>query len=179
VDSLNPELHDISLAAALRRMPLESPAQSAWPLLAARVAPDRRRPRWPMAIAAGLLALLLLPRDLPTTKAPATLTPAANAAAGSVEMAALMSESSRLERLVAVANDDGATSAAAAAFSLELEDRLQTLDSALEANPDPAQQLALWKQRVQLLRGVAAMEASRHYLAAEGRSFDVALVAAY
>jgi hypothetical protein len=32
---------------------------------------------------------------------------------------------------------------------------------------------------VQLLRGVAAVETSRHYLAAQGGNFDVALVAAY
>jgi hypothetical protein len=32
---------------------------------------------------------------------------------------------------------------------------------------------------VQLLRNVAALEASRHYLASEGRNLDVALVAAY
>lgn len=179
MDSPGSDLHDIPLAVALQRMPLESPEKSAWPSLAARVAPRKQRARWPLAIAASLLALLLLPRDLTIVNAPGTPAPAINAAADSVELAALMSESSRLERLVAMANDDGATSATAAAFSLELEDRLQTLDSALEAGPDSAQQLALWQQRVQLLRGVAAMEASRHYLAAEGRSFDVALVAAY
>ena len=98
---------------------------------------------------------------------------------GNVELAALMSESARLERVVAAASDDGASSATAAAWSLELEDRLQTLDGELEGNRDPTRQLALWQQRVQLLRDVAEVETSRHYLASQGRSFDVALVSAY
>ena len=43
----------------------------------------------------------------------------------------------------------------------------------------PRRQLSLWQQRVQLMRNVAAVETSRHYLAAQGDSFDVALVSAY
>jgi hypothetical protein len=96
-----------------------------------------------------------------------------------VELAALMSESARLERLVAATSDDGASSASTAALSVELEDRLRALDSQLEASRDPAAQLSLWQRRVRLLRNVAAVETSRHYLASEGRNLDVALVAAY
>ena len=95
------------------------------------------------------------------------------------ELAALMSQSARLERLLALANDDGASTASTAAVSLEYEDRLHQLDAELEASRDPDAQLPLWRQRLQLLRQVAALEASRHYLASEGRSLDVALVAAY
>ena len=96
-----------------------------------------------------------------------------------VDLAALMSESARLERLWAAASDNGASSATAAALSVELEDSLHMLDIQLEANREPAQQLTLWQRRVQLLRSVAAVETSRRYLAAEGRSLDVALVSAY
>jgi hypothetical protein len=169
----------IPLGAALAGLPLESPERSAWPMLAARLSPPTRRvPRWPFAIAAGLLALALLPRGLP----PATQQPESTtsvAVSQNVELAALMSESARLERLINAANDDGASSATATALSLELEARLHALDGELEANRDQGRQLALWQQRVQLLREVAAVETSRHYLAAEGRNLDVALVAAY
>jgi len=168
----------ISLGAALAGLPLESPERSAWPMLAARLAPPRRRPRWPIALAAGLLALFLLPRGLPpTTQPPASTTGVV--VSQSVELAALMSESARLERVIAAANDDGASSATATALSLEMEARLHVLDGELEANRDQRKQLALWQQRVQLLRDVAAVETSRHYLASEGRNLDVALVAAY
>lgn len=167
----------LSLGQAFGNMPLEAPARSAWPALARRLEPDRRWLRWPLALAASLLALMMLPHGLPT---PATgSNPTAAAAAESVELAGLMSESSRLERLIDVASDDGASSATAAAFSLELGDRLHALDTEIEANRDPGRQLELWQQRLQLLRSVAALEASRHYLAAEGRNFDVALVSAY
>lgn len=172
----------IPLGAALAALPLESPERSAWPLLAARLsAPPRRRPNWPrlaFALAAGLLALALLPRTLPpSAQQPASTTNVV--VSQSVELGALMSESARLERLITAANDDGASSATAMALSLELEARLHVLDHELEANRDQGRQLALWQQRVQLLRDVAAVETSRHYLAAEGRNLDVALVAAY
>ena len=174
----------ISLGQALAAMPLETPDRSAWPLLAGRIRPRRRLPRWPVAIAAGLLALALLPgrwlaepADPPTGSAAPT--PATLASARRGELAALMSESARLERLVASASDDGASSGTAAAMSLAFEDDLRALDAELVANPDPARQLLLWQQRVQLMRNVAAIETSRHYLAAQGDSFDVALVSAY
>ena len=169
----------IALGPALRRLPLESPQRSAWPLLAGRVQPRTRRPLWALAFAASVLALLLLPRGLPTSSPEQTVVTADAATTQRVNLAALKSESARLERLVAVARDDGASSATAAAWSLELEDRLHALDSELEANRDSGRQLPLWRQRVQLLRSVAAVESSRRYLAAEGRDFDVALVSAY
>jgi hypothetical protein len=125
------------------------------------------------------MALLLLPRDLTTPASTPTAATTGAMADQRVELADLMSESSRLERLIAVASDDGASSATAAAFSLELGDRLHSLDSELETTRDPDRQLELWRQRLQLLRSVAAVETSRHYLAAEGRNFDVALVSAY
>jgi hypothetical protein len=177
-------LPPIPLGQALAAMPLESPERSAWPLLATRLRPRKRFPRWTAAIAAGLLALALLPSGwlADPGHAPATIdssTPATNASAQRLELAALMSESARLERLVATASDEGASSGTAVAMSLELEDELRAIDADLEANRDPARQLSLWQQRVRLMRDVAAVETSRHYLAAQGRNFDVALVSAY
>ncbi len=91
-----------------------------------------------------------------------------------------MDESARLERLLGAARDDGASSATAAAMSLTLEDRLSALDAQLQSPAiDPNRQLALWQQRIVLLREAASLETSRHYLAASGQNLDVALVAAY
>jgi hypothetical protein len=192
----------IPLGLALAQLPQEAPERSAWPALAARLAArgatattattapsaTRRLPRWPLALAASVaIGLLALPRWLDTSAdAPAPAVSGTAAVAGTAattvasdaQLVALMTESSRLERLIAAA-DDGTSSATAAALSLELEDRLATLDGALQSNPDASRQLALWQQRVQVLRDVAAVETSRRYLASEGRNFDVALVAAY
>lgn len=170
---------DITLGAALAGLPLENPERSAWPLLAERLTAKKHRTRWPIALAAGLLALMLLPIGTPPSTTRQTVSSSGVVVSQSIELASLMSESARLERLIAVANDNGASSATAAALSLEYEDRLHALDVQLEANRDQGKQLALWLQRVQLLRDAAAVETSRHYLAAEGRNLDVALVAAY
>lgn len=171
----------VPLGLALAQLPSESPPRDAWPLLAARLQARRRLPRWPLALAASLLlGLLMLPRlpSAPGTPAAAVDAPAAATTQDS-ELAALMAESARLERLVFAADDGGASSASAAALSIAYEDQLHALDAELAGNRDPARQLPLWQQRVELLRGVAAVETSRHYLAAQGQSFDVALVAAY
>jgi hypothetical protein len=173
----------VPLGLALAQLPLEAPERDAWPLLAARMRSKKQRaPRWPFALAASLLlGLLLLPKmaNSPTTPATTAATPANDAAAAQqAQLAALMSESERLVRLVYAA-DEGASSATAAAISAAYEDQLHALDAELAANRDPAQALPLWQQRVELLRGVAAVETSRHYLASQGGSFDVALVAAY
>ena len=170
------------LGLALAQLPLDAPDRDAWPMLAARLQASKRAPRWPLALAASLLlGLLFLPKmaSSPTTPATTAATQAAPAAAAQqAQLAALMSESERLERLVYAA-DEGASSATAAAISAAYEDQLHSLDAELAANRDPARALPLWQQRVELLRGVAAVETSRHYLASQGGNFDVALVAAY
>ena len=172
----------IPLGLALAQLPLEAPERDAWPLLAAKLNPRRRAPRWPMALAASLLlGLLVLPNLSHTPATPASSAQAradAALAADEAELAALMSESERLERLLYAA-DEGASSASAAAISAAYEDQLHALDAELAANRDPARALPLWQQRVELLRGVAAVETSRQYLASQGGNFDVALVAAY
>lgn len=193
----------IPLGLALAQLPMEAPVRDAWPLLSRRLAARQRASRWPasrwsMAIAASLLAgLLAIPFDAsgpgasaPGTASPgtappgtapsatATSAPDADAAARKAQLAALMSESQRLERLV-TAVDQGTSSATAAAMRLEYDDGLHAIDSALQATRDPARQLDLWQQRVQMLRETAAVETSRRYLASEGRVFDVALVTAY
>ena len=170
------------LGLALAQLPLEAPDRDAWPMLAARLQAKKRAPRWPMALAASLLlGLLMLPNmsGVPTTpESTAAAQAEAAAAEREAQLAALMSESERLERLVYAAGE-GASSASAAALSAAYEDQLHALDAELAANRDPARALPLWQQRVELLRGVAAVETSRHYLASQGGSFDVALVAAY
>ena len=172
----------ITLGAALAALPMPAPERSAWPLLAARLQRRRAPRRWPLALAAGLLALAVLPRGWIGMDAQAptqTASAGATATAQRQELAALMAESARLQRLVDAAGDEGASSGTAVAVRLSLEDSLRGVDAQLASATDIARQLPLWQQRVDLMRDVAAIEASRHYLASQGDSLDVALVAAY
>jgi hypothetical protein len=173
----------LPLGVALAQLPLEAPDRDAWPMLAARLQAKQRAPRWPLALAASLLlGLLFLPKMATSPTTPVTTVasqPADAAAVRQAQLSALMSESERLERLLYATENAGASSATAAAISAAYEDQLHALDAQLAANRDPARTLPLWQQRVELLRGVAAVETSRRYLASQGGSFDVALVAAY
>jgi hypothetical protein len=171
----------VPLGLALAQMPLEAPERDAWPQLAARLSARRQRAsRWPLALAASLvLGLLMLPRVSEAPHPAALAATDAGVGAQQSQLASLMTESARLERLVAAADDGGASSASAAALSLAYEDQLHALDARLAATDDPKQALPLWQQRVELLRGVAAVETSRRYVAAQGGNFDLALVAAY
>jgi hypothetical protein len=181
----------IALADALRSLPLETPERSAWPALAARLAEPRQRARrasrWPYALAAvALLVLALLPRggmptgDIGTTPQAVASNSASAATPATTQLATLMNQSAQLERLLAAASDDGASSGSTTALGLQMEDSLQRLDASLGSDRlSDKQQLSLWQQRVNLLRQIASLETSRHYYAAEGRNLDVALVSAY
>jgi len=178
----------IAIADALNALPMEMPERSAWPALAARL--DQRRKqarrmvRWPFAAAAAaLLALALMPRGGTLTgddaAGPHNVATSATAT-NTARLAALMTESAQLERLLAAANDDGASSGSTAALGLQMEDSLQHVDASLNSGAlTDKQQFSLWQQRVNLLRQIASLETSRHYYAAEGRNLDVALVSAY
>lgn len=182
-DERFPHEHGIPVGEALRALPLEAPAQSAWPALAARLPAKRRGlPRWPMAIAASLalgLAFALMPHNpAPTTVADAGATKA-HAVPTDERLLSLMAESAQLESLVNAASDDVASDATTAAIGLALQDQLQEIDGQLQSGPAADRQLDLWQQRVALLRDVASLESSRHYLAAEGRGMELAMVSTY
>jgi hypothetical protein len=168
----------IDVGTALRALPLEAPDTSAWPALARRIAPPRPRTRRAFAlalVASVLLAALLVRVDRGTTSPSLP-----DVVAHADDVPALMDESARLERLLAATRDDVAANASAMVLSLQLEDRLQSLDAAL-AQPDvtDARRLALWRERVDLLHAAAGLESSRRYYAAQGRALEPTLVATY
>ncbi len=178
--------HELSVAEALARLPLETPDRSAWPLLERRIiaaAPAHPRPRWPFAIAAAavLAVAALMPRLMtppPTAPAPAPLATTAPATAD--ELDALMRESAQLENFISAVSADEMASASAAALGLEYEDRLRRLDVALSAPTlDLPTRTQLWQQRVSLLREYAGVQGTSQWLAADGGTLDGALVATF
>lgn len=183
-DELFKHRRDIPAGEALRALPMEAPMQSAWPALAARLPAKRRGlPRWPLALAASLLLGLVfafMPHNpAPPTTVAATSAQPGKAGAADERLLSLMAESAQLESLVSAASDDVSSSATTAAVSLALQDQLQDIDGQLQAGPAAERQLDLWQQRVALLRDVASLESSRHYLAAEGRGLELAMVSTY
>lgn len=163
----------IPLEQALRALPLEAPAQSLWPALQAHRPKRPVRPIWPLAAAASaaLLAVLLQFRGAPGGGAPAN--PASGAAPS--EITRLMDRSAQLENIFYAAQDDARSSATVIASNLGIEEQLAAIDTQLAGQPDTADALVLWRQRVALLdQGVALNNANAAYRA-EGGGFDLAL----
>lgn len=91
----------------------------------------------------------------------------------------LQAESARLEALIAMTRDDRSGSAAATVMTAELDQRIGLIDAGLTQSPATLtmeQREALWRERVQTLRTLAGVETTQLWLAAQGESFDGALV---
>ncbi len=142
------------------------------------------------------------PKKPPATPAPTTLAPAASIAASDEPASAgtaaavatvdaskstsspsdallqLQAESARLEALIAMTRDERVGSAAATVMTAELDQRVGLIDAGLtqSATLTTEQHEALWRERVQTLRELAGVETTQLWLAAQGESYDGALV---
>jgi len=185
---------ELSLAEALRALPLAAPPRDVWQTLAAELAPQRRpsvRRRFalPAALAAGVLALvvavLLAQRQQPAVPV-ATVTPpaASNVANGAnaekdtsgkatsgqvadpaLRLAALEARSQELERWLRETRDAAAPLPGQdLAASAEIEDLIGLVDMQLGGSSGN-QALPLWQHRVDLLEDLTALRYSNYRLA--------------
>lgn len=203
-DSRRRDAAPLAIGAALRALPQERPAASAWPALAAqleRAGPaSAARPRgsrqrhWLLLAAAALLVALALPRLLSTPASVPDPSPAlarmdapdagvrasgAGAARDSASAAvqALMHESAQLEALLAAAGDDQVATGAALLLRERMHQRVQMVDALLAgAALEPSARVPLWQERIVLLRGLAGLAGAEQQLAAHGSAADSALV---
>ncbi|TQD45595.1 hypothetical protein FKV25_07960 [Lysobacter aestuarii] len=89
----------------------------------------------------------------------------------------LYEESARLEAVVALARDDGMSSATAAAMTTAIDARIGGIDASLsEPGLLPDARLQLWQARVDALRDLAGLETTQRLMAAQGRDYDATLV---
>jgi hypothetical protein len=167
--------HDRALAAALRALPDAAPQPDLWPGLARELA-ARRTPRaWrtlvPLALAAGLLLAVLLPRALVRESAPpeVAVVPAPTAPAVSVpddELDALRVRSQTLERWIAAVAARAPQSSRDLMAAVEVEDLIGLVDLQLSGAHAPSDALPLWRQRVALLEDLATIRGSAFAIAA-------------
>lgn len=177
---------------AFASLPLEDAPANGWARVTATLAVQRpvrrRRHPWLLAAAVALLALVAFWRLQPTldaTKGPDTpqlarATPAmgdTHTETDAITLDQLYAESGRLEALLQMARDPRVASGAAASVSMDLDARVAAIDTALmQPGLTPAQQTALWRERVQALRVLTGFESTRRWLAAHGERYDGALV---
>ena len=114
------------------------------------------------------------PRPWPRARIPA------HGDAGASMQAALepyYAESARLEGVIAAARDPRVGSGPAASLAGALDAELAGIDARLaQTGLDAGQRLALWRERVEVLRASAEFESQLRLLAAEGDVLDGALV---
>ena len=180
-DARLPE-RELTVAEAFGHLPLDTPDRSAWPALAAHLAHlQRKRPRWPFALAAAaVLALAALMPGWLAQRAPTVDAPFVTAVESTDPLDALMAESAQLEHFISAASNDAMESASSTMLSLAFEERVQRVDAALsEPSLDDASRQLLWQQRVSLLREYAGVQGTRQWLAAQGATLDGALVSTY
>lgn len=171
-DFTETNMQGIGIGPALRNLPMETPLQSAWPMLAKQIPEKTGRRYFPLAIAAALALLALIPASL---RSP----PVAESAADT-KLQALMQQSSQLENIAVAIRNSTAGSASAEAISLALEERIHEIDGELASGlPNPSQQLGLWQQRVTLLEEATGLYSSQRYRQAEGRPYDIEMVESF
>ncbi len=162
-----PAPYGVPIGEALRALPLESPPRSAW----AQVAPRPvRLARWPYALAtaAALALALLLPVPQATHEEP------------NIDLTAVMTESARLERLLAAANEDPMQPADVLVLGMAFEDELAGIDSQLSAaRPGSRDATLLWQKRLDVLQRYAELQSSRRLLASAGQPYETTLVSLY
>lgn len=164
---------------AFAALPLERPETDGWARVRAGLE-ARRRARWPgwLAMAAALVLAVALPWQWQRDHAAAAPdAPAPQPVAGTDALEELYAQSAQLEALLAMARDDRMSSATAAALAGDLDEELGRIDAALmQPGLRRADQVALWRQRVDALRTVVGFEGTRRLLAAQGERFEGALV---
>ena len=152
-------------AAALRALPECRPDRDLWPDLA-RALQTRRRSRRlhmlvPLALAAGLAAFMLWPRQTVQPSLPTTpLSTAGKQATHSAELAALQQRSQSMERWISALSHSAAQDSRNLMAAVEVEDLIGLIDIQLGAARDANDVLPLWRKRVRLLEDLATIRAS-------------------
>nr|WP_298131068.1 hypothetical protein [uncultured Pseudoxanthomonas sp.] len=111
-------------------------------------------------------------------RAPAASGPSTQAGhdAAPARLDALYTESARLEAVLAHLPDSGTGNVAALAVSADLQDQVAHIDLALSQPALPElTRTALWEQRVDTLRQLTGVEATRHWQVALNDSADAAI----
>ena len=163
----------IDLPNALRQLPLEAPATSAWPGLQQRLPQKRSWPKPALALVASTaLAVLLWQTLIHTSPQTAAGT---EQSAQQTDIQSLMDHSARLETAFYAQQDDAISSASVIAANLGIEDQLAVIDAGLSQQPTPEEARTLWQQRISLLDQGLQLNRTNADFNAVGRNFDLAL----
>lgn len=163
----------IDLPNALRQLPLEAPAESAWPGLQQHLPRKSLWPKPALALAASTVLALLLWQSGTQTETP---TPAATElSADTGDMQVLMDRSAQLEKAFYAQQDDAISSASVIAANIGIEEQLAAIDAGLSQQPAPQEARALWQQRISLLDQGLQLNRTNADFNAAGRNFDLAL----
>lgn len=163
----------IDLQNALRQLPLEAPAKSAWPALQAHLPQKRSWPKPALALVASTaLAVVLWQGFVYTAPTPSD---GAGQVTQQTDIQSLIDHSARLETAFYAQQDDAISSASVIAANLGIEEQLAAIDADLSQQLSPEQAHVLWQQRINLLDQGLQLNRTNADFNAVGRNFDLAL----
>ena len=160
----------IELSQAIRQLPLEAPAHSAWSAIQNHKS-KTVWPKWMMATAASTaLAFVLFFQTQTSQQNTSMIT---NNEPTKIEQ--LINQSTHMENTFYAQQDDSISSASVIAANLSIEDQLIAIDQQLAQQASPAEALSLWQSRIDVLNAGIRLNKTNADFNSQGRNYDLAL----
>lgn len=161
----------IELSQALRQLPLEAPAHSAWLSIQKQSPKKTSWPTWLMATAASTALAFAVYFQSPFSVQNNPVLSSQN----SNLLDQLINQSAKLENSFYAQQDDAISSATVIAANLSIEEQLTAIDLQLAQQSNQAQALSLWQTRIDLLSNGIRLNKTNADFNLQGQNYDLAL----
>lgn len=161
----------IELSQALRQLPLEAPAHSAWLSIQKQSPKKSSWPTWLMATAAStaLAFVVFFQSPFSAQNSPVIVSQSSN------QLDQLINQSAQMENSFYAQQDDSISSATVIAANLSIEEQLTAIDLQLAQQSNQSQALSLWQTRIDLLGNGLRLNKTNADFNSQGKNYDLAL----
>lgn len=161
----------IELSQALRQLPLEAPAHSAWLSIQNQMPKKSSWPTLLMATAASTALAFVVYFQSPFSAQNCPVL----ASQSSTQLDQLINQSAKLENSFYAQQDDSISSATVIAANLSIEEKLTAIDLQLAQQSNQTQALSLWQTRIDLLGNGIRLNKTNADFNSQGKNYDLAL----
>lgn len=161
----------IELSQAIRQLPLEAPAHSAWSAIQNHKSKNTVWSKWIMATAASTALAFVLFFHTQTSQQNTSMITSNEP----TKVEQLIKQSTQMENTFYAQQDDSISSASVIAANLSIEDQLIVIDQQLIQQASPAEALSLWQSRIDVLNAGIRLNKTNADFNSQGRNYDLAL----